>query len=353
MKTKLFTLLTLLSISAALFAQEEQWESQFKLTGYVATEYEYFKDIKYFPKDYAFSLTEGGLLANYQPLKNLTIKTVFVYRPGFKFDNMLNEANVEYKLNNYLNIKVGRFLTPLSPMNTYYYAPVNNSATLPMIISHHEFFPLNVDAVSLNGKIGDKFKFDYNVFVGGFRNTLWMKTGSLGLFGYEDTQLVKTDTTQDMPDLNTQLSIGGGAHVGISYLDNLELGFNIFKSEDPFFDPASHMNMIVDKIAYGVNLKVKVSTLQLLGEAWHSNVGIFGTTYEYDGGFAELSNTFNKITPYARFEYHDAAGMKFNRYTAGISYRPIFETTMKLEYMRYEHDVTDLNGIVATLIFSF
>lgn len=359
MRARLFTILIILSFSVSLFGQEEQWESQFKVTGYVATEYEYFKDIKYFPKDYAFSLSEGGLLVNYQPLKNLTIKTVFVYRPGFKFDNMLNEANVEYKLNNYLNVKVGRFLTPLSPMNTYYYAPVNNSATLPIMISHHEFFPLNMDAVSLNGKFGESFKLQYNVFGGGFRNTLWLRTGSMGLFGYEDTQLIKTPATVDIPDVNADLSVGGGAHFGITYLDNFEFGFGLFTSEDPFFDPISQMSLKVKKFSYGFNLKAKVSTLQLLAEGWHSDVKIFEATEIYEGGFAELSNTFNKITPYARYEYHYAPAMMgapsimFNRYTAGINYKPIFETTMKLEYVRYEHEVTDLNGIVATLIFSF
>lgn len=210
-----------------------------------------------------------------------------------------------------------------------------------------------MDAVSFNGNIGDKFKFKYDVFAGGFRNTLWMKTGSMGLFGYEDTQLIKDETTVDMPELNAQLSIGGGARIGIAYQDYIDLGFGIFRSEDPFFEPVSQMNMVVEKFSYGFNLKAKYSTLQLLAEAWNSTIKIFGGESEYQGGFAELSNTFNKITPYARFEYHDAAGMKFDRYTAGISYRPIFETTMKLEYMRYEHDVTDLNGVVATLIFSF
>jgi hypothetical protein len=269
---------------------------------------------------------------------------------------MLNEANAEYKFNDYFNAKVGRFLTPLSPMNTYYYAPVNNSATLPLMISHHEFFPLNMDALSFNGKIGDEFKFKYNVFFGGFRNALWLKTGSLGLFGYEDTYLVKDASALAMPEVNSELNFGGGGQIGMAYKDYLDLGFGIFKSEDPFIEPHSQMNMIAKKSSFGFNLKAKLSTLQLLSEVWHSTVKIpvvgVGDLF-YDGGFVELSNTFNKITPYARFEYHDAAGMKFNRYTAGINYKPIFETTMKLEYVNYDHDITDLSGIVATLIFSF
>ena len=91
---------------------------------------------------------------------------------------MLNEANIQYKVGEKAGIKVGRFLTPLSPMNTYYYAPVNSSATLPVLVSNHEFFPLNMDAVSYNGNIGENFKISYELFAGGYRNTTWMKTGA-------------------------------------------------------------------------------------------------------------------------------------------------------------------------------
>lgn len=358
MRSKFCAILTLLAISFASFGQEERWEPQFKTTGYVALEYEYFKGLKYYPKDYAMGLTEAGLLVNYQPLENLTIRTVFVYRPGFDFDFMLNEACAEYRLNNSINIKIGRFLTPLSPMNTYYYAPVNNSATLPLIISHHEFFPLNIDAISLNGKAGDQFKFRYDVFFGGFRNTLWMETGALGLFGYENTHLIKDETTVEIPNVNSELSFGGGGQIGIVYQDYLDLGFGVFKSEDSFFEPVSQTDQIVKKTSYGLNLKAKYSTLQLLGEAWHSTIEILGGESDYDGGFVELSNTFNKITPFVRLERHEAAGVQnkdvnYNRYTAGVNYKPTFETTFKLEYVGYRHDVTDLDGVVATFIFSF
>jgi hypothetical protein len=371
-KVKISVIAVLLFISVKIFSQETEWEPQTNLTGYGAIEYNYFKDLKFFDRDYAISLTEAGILASYRPKEKLTLKTVFVYRPGYSFDQMLNEANAEYKFADFLKVKGGRFLTPLSPMNTYYYSPVNNSATLPMIITNHEFFPLNMDAISVNGKIGENFKIDYDAFFGGFRNALWLKTGSMGLFADENNyfqRVINQDTLEsNTSNANDRLHFGGGAHLGFSFKDYITIGFNMFKSREAVSGSIPDMmggvleyTSDIEKSSFGINTMIKYSTLRLIGEYWKTNVDMdflgFPLEMTYKGAFAELSNTFGKFTPYVRYEYHDIpqgyANLDYYRYTGGINYKPMFETTLKLEYLYYKYQSLNLGGIVATLIYSF
>lgn len=358
------------------WAQESEWESQKQITGYIAAEAEYFSNLENVERDYGMILSEVGILASYQSTPNLTIKGVFVYRPGLTIDQMLNEASAQYKANEHLNINVGRFLTPLSPMNTYYYAPVNNSATLPMIISHHEFFPLNMDAISLNGNIGETWNFDYNLFAGGYQNSLWLKTGALGIFGTEDEYFGGDAATYIDPNtINASYSFGSGAHLGVKWQDYLTIGVNTLLSAPgdvtvsyPMNGTLTEIPLTVDRFAYGLNIKAKYKTLQLLSELWQSDLQYENSAIGFKestllkGYFVELSNAFGKLTPYARYEFHDGMDLKYDRYTAGVNYRPSFETCLKFEYVYYTHpdesniggaDEPDLSGIVATVVYSF
>jgi hypothetical protein len=376
MKKIAFGILMLLGLSSLGFSQDLEWEPQTSFTGYGALEYNYFKDLQFFDRDYATALTEAGVLASYKPKENLTLKTVFVYRPGYNFSQMLNEVNAEYKFTDLLKFKGGRFLTPLSPSNTYYYAPVNTSATLPMLIQNHEFFPLNIDGISANGNIGGSFKADYDVFFGGFHNALWLKTGSRGLFADENNYFQRVINLDTIPlntsNANDVLHVGGGAHVGFSYEEYITIGFNTFRSNEKVIGEMPDglggelaYTTTVKKSSYGLNAMFRYSTVKLIGEYWKTTaaMNLFGMNLDltYKGAFAELSNTFGKITPYLRYEYHEIPGNKagiaygqdYYRYTGGINYKPQFETTFKLEYLYYKYESLDLSGIVATFIFSF
>jgi len=353
-------------ITGTVSAQENvEWEPQTNITGYLATQFEYFDGLKYFNREYGIALTEAGILASYKPLEKLEIKTVFVYRPNFSIDQMINEVNAEYSFGDFLKVKGGRFLTPLSPMNTYYYSPVNNSATLPMIITSHEFFPLNMNGISANGSFGDDFKIGYDAFLGGFYNTLWLQTGAVGLFGSENSYFAAVMNGDSSiifgSDANEDLQIGGGGHLTASYKDNIAVGFGIFNSAETMENTQEGTYWYFDKLSYGANLKLKFNTLKLIGEYWQTTVSFSfaGGTFEskYKGGFAELSNNFGKITPYVRYEYRSVPvfpdDIDYSRYTVGINYKPIFETTIKLEYLYYKYQELDQSGLVATLIYSF
>ena len=350
------------------FAQDStSWEPQKNITGYIAMQGEYFDGLKYTSREYGFAIPEAGLLASFKPIKRLTVNTVFVYRPTYEFEQMLNEVNGEYEFADLFKVKIGRFLTPLSPVNTYYYAPVNTSATLPMLITNHEFFPLNMDAICLSGKVGEDFKIDYNVFGGGFKNALWMKTGTLGFFGdeYNYFQKVIANDTSNATNsgANAEHQIGGGAHLGISYRDNVNIGGGVFNSKEgmesslPMGDPFIY----IKKFSYGGHAMFKFANIKLAGEYWKTKVSMdfLGMKIEsyWKGAFAELSYSIDKFTPYVRGEYHSVQNFtpeatEYYRYTGGINFKPLFETSFKLEYVYYKFKSEELGGLIGTAIFS-
>ncbi|MCC5926449.1 MAG: hypothetical protein JJU41_07795 [Bacteroidetes bacterium] len=371
MKTILLSTVTILILGVSSIYSQGFWEPQTNITGYIATEFNYFDELQDYRTNYGSAVSEAGILITYQPTERFTMKSVFVYRPDFTFDQMLNEAFGQYSLSQKVNIKVGRFLLPVSPMNTYYYAPVNTSATLPVLITNNEFFPLNIDGVSVNGSIGNEFRVSYDLFGGGYRNTTWLKTGAVGFFGDESAYFKKqigSEFTVDQSYQNTY-NVAFGGSVAFSYNNFVTLGFSAFKPidetvplgvnlpENALFpgSPATYIiqEFTFEKIAYGVNLRLQHENTRFVAELWDSNLKADGGDVDLNGAFAELSHTINRFTPYVRYEQQQTDDVEFRRYTAGINYKPTFERALKLEYLFYDHEVKNINGVVATFIYSF
>ncbi|SMO40031.1 hypothetical protein [Gracilimonas mengyeensis] len=384
------TLLLILVVGSNAVYAQSIWEPQTNITGYVSTEFNYFDDLDGYNYNYGASVSEAGLLISYRATSAFTLKGVFVYRPDYEFDKMLNEAYGQYAVSSALNIKIGRFLTPLSPMNTYYYAPVNTSATLPMIVTNNENFPLNVDGISLNGFFGDTFKIKYDAFAGGYTNSTWKKSGAMGFFGrevpYFKNQINSRNTIDD--SYSGTYNVGLGGKIGLSYKTIAEIGAGYFapkKEKVPIsvslpenaLYPGSPATAIVaptgfERPAWGLNGKVQLRNTTIDAEYWTGNLKndaikfdftgdgnktllSEGGDVELEGLFVQASQRIKKFTPYARYEYQHTNDVEYQRYSAGLNYKPSFERTLKLEYMLYKHDDSDtsINGLVVAYIFSF
>jgi hypothetical protein len=379
--------LFLIAGSNVAFSQT-YWEPQTNITGYISTEFNYFDELEDYDNNYAATVAEAGILVTYQPSSNFTLKTVFVYRPGYEFDLMLNEAFGELKMSDALKFKVGRFLIPLSPMNTYYYAPVNTSATLPMIVTNNENFPLNIDGVSINGFIGETFKIKYDVFAGGYTNSTWKPSGALGFFGrevpYYKDRINSINTIDD--SYNGTYNLGVGGKVGFSYGTFVEVGAGFFqpKKEDlpisvrlpqnALYPGSPAMTIVAptgfERPTWGFNGKVQYGNTTVNAEYWTGDVKTDVIAYDFtgagtetvlsgagdvdlEGTFVQVSHRINQITPYARYEYQFTSDAKYRRYSAGVNYKPSFTRTVKLEYIHYDHSSGNINGVVAALIYSF
>ncbi len=380
----LFTLLLVFGVQAV--QAQDYFEPQTNITGYISTEFNYFDNLENYRVTTGSAVSEAGMLVTYMPTSSLRLKTVFVYRPEFEFDQMLNEAFGELSMSKMVNFKVGRFLLPLSPMNTYYYAPVNTSATLPILITNHEFFPLNMDGVSINGAFGDDVKLKYDVFAGGYRNTTWLPTGPVGFFGSEVPYFKEQINSPYSIDrsYNNTYNTAIGAAVSFAYKQLVEVGASYFKPKQEeipldvtipadalfpgFPETETVINTKLDRPTYGFNAKVQYENTKIAGELWRGNLEIdpivfmfmgnpapltAGGDVDLEGSFVELSHRIEKFTPYVRYEDQLTDDIEYSRFTAGINYKPSFERTLKVEYMMYDHSSGNVNGLIATLIYSF
>lgn len=371
MKTLITTVILVFVIGINGAFSQSNWEPQTNITGYISTEFNYFDKLEGYKVNYASALSEAGILMTYQPSSKFTMKSVFVYRPDFNFNQMLNEAFGQYSVAPEFNIKIGRFLLPLSPMNSYYYAPVNTSATLPILITNHEFFPLNSDGISLNGVTGTDFRLKYDIFVGGYRNTTWMKTGAVGFFGDEVIYFSKLNGSMISidPSYNNTYNVAIGGNVGVAYKNYVDVGVSFFKPKDEILpigvnlppggaypgSPAMYViqELETEKIAYGVNFRLQYQNTKLIGEYWSADLKVGGNDVDLEGSFVELSHRFNRITPFIRYEDQVTSDVDYTRFTAGMNYKPSFERAIKLEYLLYQHETSDVHGVVATFIYSF
>ncbi|MAO66330.1 MAG: hypothetical protein CL666_15150 [Balneola sp.] len=364
------------------------WEPQTNITGYISTEFNYFDELDGYDTNYGASVAEAGILLTYQPTSNFTLKSVFVYRPGYNFDLMLNEAFGELKVYDELRFKVGRFLIPLSPMNTYYYAPVNTSATLPIIITNNENFPLNIDGISINGSVGDMFKVKYEAFAGGYTNSTWRPSGALGFFGqevpYYKDQISSMNTIDE--SYNGSYNVGLGGKVSVAYDTYVELGAGFFQPkkeqlpisvrlpQNALFAGSPATTIVTptgfERPTWGFNGKVQYGNTTINAEYWTGDVKTDQIAFDFTGAgnptvlspagdvelegiFVQASHRIDQFTPYARYEFQHTNDVKYRRYSAGLNYKPSFTRTVKLEYVHYDHSSGNINGLVAALIYSF
>ena len=354
-----------------VICQSDKWEPQKQVTGYLSFEGNFFNNLKFFDRDYAVSMPESGILINYQPLKKLNFTGIFIYRPTFELRNMVSEISAEWTENRFLKIKAGHQLTPLSPINTSFYAPVNMGIVMPMIVSIHDYYPTNMEALSVSGSVGNKLRISYCVMGGGYFASFMLRNGAMNFFGVEDYYFRALDNDTIIEDFSSyfnsdDLHYGFGGHLRFSYEDYAMIGLNAFRAEEILYWTASSLGIPIViyayKQAYGINFNFQYNTVKLIGEAWivtihdqdNFNLG------DRNGLFVELSNSFGNFTPYFKYELRHvqknpyAGGQvitDFTRYIAGLNYKPNFEITLKLEYFAYNK--YQLNGILMAVNFAF
>ena len=137
---------------------QSDWTPTKQITGYVnaVAEWTDLGTLKDLNKETGIGLSEAGFLASYKPLEKLELKTTLVYNHKMaSFQDMLVEAYGIYSFSRGFKVGAGKFLTPLSPANVYFYAPVNPSGILPMMVSHHFLTPQSIAGIQFSGEFGE------------------------------------------------------------------------------------------------------------------------------------------------------------------------------------------------------
>lgn len=361
MKTKsglLFLLFVLLGINSK--AQDEG-ESRTHFTGYVNSVAEYSDAIN-LKKDYAFGLSDIGFLATYKLNEKIEFKSTIVYSHfTFHVSQIFVEGYGQYKFSESLKLGVGRFLTPLSPVNLYFYAPLNPSGVVPMLVSHHFLFPQSISGFQLSGEaeLGNSFKLGYNGTLGTYAYINHFESGVLSLqaqedsypsFGYYDTEADK---------INNYLC--GTARVYGIINNAFTLGVNYFKADAQQVTQDQTTGAFIyypsRKYTYGFDAHLQLKNLKINGEYWGGKQettaktdAILGshTENDYEAYYGEAIYDGDIFKPFFRYDYIkdvtvNKVGLPTTAATIGLAIRPRFETLLKFEYKRvFATQITDI-----------
>jgi len=275
---KLFTIAILFFVAFTINAQEDStWKPKAYMTGYVNTIVEYTDlDNGFEPKkEAAAGLSEAAFLISYKPIKSLEFKGTFVYTHFMKdFQQIVVEAYGSYKIHDAIKIGAGKFLAPLSPVNQYFYAPLNVAASLPMVVSHHNILPQSITGFQIFGEFGNDLKMGYNCTYG-LRGTLSSPaSGLLGLQGRESfasyvwTDPISSQKVEYKPSLT--------ARIHANYEDIFNLGLNYFYANDAVYgyqliSITGDVTTATTPSQYysaGVDIQLKLGGFKLSSEYW-------------------------------------------------------------------------------------
>jgi len=352
MKTKktIFTFL-LVFLGIGLFAQDD-WEPRTHFTGYINSVAEY-SDCKNLKKDYAVGLSEIGFLASYKPLEKLEFKTTLVYSHyTFHVSQLFVEGYGMYHFNEAFKLGVGRFLTPLSPVNLYFYAPLNPSGVVPMLVSQHFLFPQSISGFQLAGEVeaASTVKLGYNGTIGSYAYINHFESGVLGLLSQEDSypSFGYYDTEADK--INNYLC-GTGRVYGV-FNDMITVGANLFlaDAQQVTQDPVTNAFVYYPstKYTFGFDFHLNISNIKVNAEYWGGKQETTEETdvalgqhivNEYTGYYGEAIYDGDVFKPFLRWDFIEdinvnGMGLPTSAATVGIAIRPRYETLLKLEYKR-------------------
>lgn len=377
-----FTLL----FSSGVYAQED-WEPQTFVTGYANTIFEWSSldrrdDLGNIKDSWGVGLSEVAFLVSYKPIQKLEVKGTFVYTPYLEdLHGLIVEAYANYSLSDKLKFGAGRFLTPLSPVNQYFYAPVNISATLPMVVSHHEMLPQNITGFQISGAVGSDFKLNYNLTYGGYTARVHQEQGVLGIQGREELAATGTDIENPIP---REYLPGGTARLAGNWKEVVTLGINLFDAREgrTYVATSQTTNAVVPtkSYTYGFDFHLNTGNFKFNTEYWQGKretttlMENFQFPQEFKDDFkayyAEVFYSFNDVvTPYYRYDHvEDAKAGDFfssnvTTHTIGINYRPIYEALFKVEYRHASVDIEPaaafpfrqekFDNVVISTVFSF
>ncbi|MBK3519675.1 hypothetical protein [Carboxylicivirga marina] len=347
---------------------QDDWTPRKHITGYINTIAEYSNQDN-LNKNFGVGLSEVGLLVTYQPLPELELKATGVYSHYmFHVSQLLVEVYGMYSFSDGFKLGLGRFLTPLSPINQYFYAPLNPSGVVPMLVSHHFLFPQSISGFQIAGEfeLGSSSKFGYNASIGSYAYINHFESGILGIqaqedsyptFGYYDTELDK---------INNYLCGTGRAYANFN--DVLTIGANLFLADAQQFaqdEFEEYQYYPSTKYTYGFDAHLHINNLKVNAEYWGGQQktndeipvpqpdGQIKYEYiknDYVGYYAEIIYDRDVVKPFARYDFIEdinvnGIGLPTSAATVGLAVRPRFETLLKLEYKRiFATEITDFEN---------
>ncbi len=330
---------------------KSEWDPQLNFSGYINTVYEY-SDCRNLKKDYAIGFGELGLIGSYKPIEKLEIKTTLVYTHyTFDVSQLFVEAYGMYSFNDALRVGAGRFLTPLSPVNLYFYAPLNPSGVVPMLVSHYFLFPQSISGFQIAGTFsaGSSTIIGYNGTIGTYPYINHFEAGVMGILSQEDSYPTFGYYDTEADKINNYLC--GTGRVYANFSDIVTVGLNYFTGDAQQVTQDATTGAFIyypsGKYTYGFDFHLNINSIKLNAEYWagkqetkpESEVYIGKVVNEYTGYYGEIIYDNEIFKPFVRYDFIEdvnvnGVGLPTGAATFGIAIRPIYETLFKLEYKR-------------------
>lgn len=179
---------------------------------------------------------------------------------------------IEYMRSQYLNLRLGRFLTPGGIWNVEHYPPFVPTQERPQHI--RKIFPQISDGLQFYGHTGfSNIIADYTVYA---------SNGS-GNTGHGDE--------------NGNKALGGRLKLKFPYLTNIEVGVSGYTEED---------NSSVERKSYGADIKLQLNRLKFQGE--YANVDFdpgSGGEFKTTGYYGQVTYGIKKWDVIYRYDWYD------------------------------------------------
>ena len=230
---------------------------------------------------------------------------------------MIETMYVDAEVNQYLTLRMGRYLDPAGIWNVDHYAPFVPTMIKPQIVSN-KVFPSILDGVQAFGdkSMGGKYTGEYHLYV----------TNGFGESG-------KTDSNEDK---------GLGASFNLKFLSlyDLDIGVSTYSGKDS--DQA-------ERDAQGFDIKFRVKNLGFQGEYATADLkSALGVETEKSGWYGQvvydIDKIVDKVSLIYRYDTYEDTGLATDKEmvinTAAMNYRFTTNVVAKLEHHWHDPENT-------------
>lgn len=295
--------------SGSYGSRAQKISSGLNVNGFLTTE---FKHVKNVPN--SFDNHYFVLFFNKELNSNLSVDAQIEYEHGGEYLE-LQFAHVDYKINNLLTFRVGKFIVPSSPFNEYNY-PDYLAKTIERDYINREISPTvwGETGIQVRGfwDLKRKFRLYYSVYMVN------------GLEADSSNVSIRDMRGNNLDQLSSNKAIGG--RVGAVVNKHTEVGFWSYSGH---YDSAKKLNLTL----MGTDITFRYKSIYLSGDLQFGKKERLSDTQNYSGFSTIAAYRINKFEPVIRFEQFDnqIESLK-NRFTIGCNYFLSDYTVAKVNY---------------------
>lgn len=332
--------------------------SRTRLGGYVEFEYEDTEG-----KKSTFDNHRLILLVNSRISEGIRFYLELEYEHGTK-EIELEQAYIEFGINDLINLSAGAFLVPVGRLNIYHDAPLLETTSRPLVDTFIIPTTWTDVGVGVSGQavIGRKSFVGYEAYVSNGLEHIDTANGINGSRGLRNARPIEDGSSDFEQDINSNKALSGRAYVRYGTL--FEVGVSGFTGK---VDEANAAGVTL----YAFDWLLKYDVFEFAGEYAKANISTGGLPVPdgIDGFYIEgrvrlLPPSLNvpswakKFTAVYRYGEVDLDAdvtdeNDLSRHTIGVNYRPLTTVAVKGEYQFNGEKVSEIGNDTILLSVAF